>query len=132
MSIRQTAAVAFAAMTLSASAAFADEASIRSVGDLVCRIDKIGKIAKEGVFVDYTLSPEVGSDIRCRIELPSAERWTGELWGIGSSSQGGFIGNLTPYSSDGHAVATTDLGTYRYEKGDLRGKPWSDLMTVYA
>ena len=47
MSIRQTAAVAFAAMTLSASAAFADEASIRSVGDVVCRIDKIGKRAKE-------------------------------------------------------------------------------------
>ena len=144
LKVWQTAAVAFAAMTLSASAAFADEASIRSVGDVVCRIDKIGEIAKEGVFVDYTLSPELGSDIRCRIELPSAERWTGELWGIGSSSQGGFIGNLTPYSSDGHAVATTDLGTYRYEKGDLRGKPWSDavfkdyswrathLMTVYA
>ena len=56
MSIRQTAAVAFAAMTLSASSAFADEAAIRTVCDGVCRIDKIGKIAKEGVFVEDTLS----------------------------------------------------------------------------
>ena len=114
LNVCQTAAVALAAMALSASSAFADEAAIRAVADEVCRIDKIGQIAKEGMFVDYTLSPEAGSEIRCRIELPSAERWTGELWGIGSSSQGGFIGKLTAYSSDGHAVATTDLGTYRY------------------
>ena len=131
-------------VAIAASAAFADEASIRGVSDEVCRIDKVGEIAKKGVFVDFTLVPEAGSDIRCRIEMPSAERWTGELWGIGSSSQGGFIGKLTGYSDGGHAVATTDLGTFRYEKGDLRGKTWPDavfkdyswrathLMTVYA
>ena len=144
MNIMQISAVALAATPLWVSAAFADEVSLRAVGDGVCRIDKIGEMAKEGVFVDYTLSPEAGSEIRCRIELPDAGRWTGELWGVGSSSQGGYIGKLTRYSNRGHAAATTDLGTYRYEKGDLRGKPWSDavfndyswrathLMTVYA
>ena len=126
------------------SGVFAGEAELRAVGDAVCRVDAVGEIAGKGLFVDYSLRPEEGSEILCRIELPPADKWTGELWGIGSSSQGGFIGKLTSYVAEGLAVATTDLGTTRYEKGDKRGKPWPEpvfkdyswrathLMTVYA
>ena len=124
--------------------AFADEASLRGVGDKVCRVDAVGEIANGGTFVDYSLRPETDSEIRCRIELPAAGRWTGELLGVGSSSQGGYIGELTQFSGEGLAVATTDLGTTEYEKGSRRGKPWPEavfkdyswrathLMTVYA
>ena len=64
MRIWETASVALAAITVSVSAVFADEAAIRTVCDGVCRIDKMGKAEKDGVFVDYTLSPEPGSEIR--------------------------------------------------------------------
>lgn len=122
----------------------ADETSLRGVGDAVCRVDSVGAIADGGIFVDFSLRPEAGSEILCRIELPAVGKWTGELLGIGSSSQGGFISKLTEYSGDGLAVVTTDLGTTAYEKGSLKGKPWPEpvfkdyswrathLMTVYA
>ena len=80
---------------------------VKSVADGVCTItaaqflakaDPDGKDplamwraeAKESVAVtdafvriDFTLVPEKGSDIKCRVELPLPDKWDGRLWGQG-------------------------------------------------
>ena len=95
------------------------------------------------VRVDFTLSPEAGSDIRCRAELPLPEKWDGRMWGQGSSGRAGSIRPVSGYVASGTAVVTTDLGTSAFAKGD-RHAPWPEcvkrdfhwrathLMTVYG
>ena len=63
------------------------------------------------VRVDFTLSPEPGSDIKCRAELPLPEKWDGRLWGQGNSGRAGSIRSLSHYVAAGTAAVTTDLGT---------------------
>ena len=134
----------FGVVVLTASLGWADEAALRAVGDGVCAVDKVTRLAEGVTAVDFTLRPERESEIACRIELPMEKAWNGELWGVGNDSQGGVVPLITAYAKTGCAVVTTDLGTRRYEKGDLRGRPWPEavfrdyswrathLMTVYA
>lgn len=94
--------------------------------------------------IEFTVSAEEGSEIRCAIELPAKERWSGVLWGLGNGGSGGQIPNLDPYSSRGDAVMSCDLGTWRYIQGPERGKRWPEpvmrdfchrsthLMTVFG
>ena len=63
------------------------------------------------VRVDFSLSPEKGSDIRCRAELPLPAKWDGRLWGQGNSGRAGSIRSLSSYVASGTAAVTTDLGT---------------------
>lgn len=114
------------------------------VADGVCTFTSTGSCGKGVTFAEFTLKPESESEIRCRIELPPAKRWKGELWGVGNSSSGGKLPKISEFSADGHAVVTTDLGTERYVFGDRKDLPFPDavrrdffwrathLMTVYA
>lgn len=63
------------------------------------------------VSVDFSLSPETGSDIKCRAELPLPEKWDGRMWGQGNSGRAGSIRSLKGYVASGTAAVTTDLGT---------------------
>ena len=69
------------------------------------------KLKDAFVRVDFALSPEKGSDIKCRAELPLPEKWDGRLWGQGNSGRAGFLPSLKGYVADGTAGVTTDLGT---------------------
>ena len=69
------------------------------------------KLKDAFVRVDFTLSPEKGSDIKCRAELPLPEKWDGRMWGQGNSGRAGFIRSLKGYVAAGTAAVTTDLGT---------------------
>jgi feruloyl esterase len=126
-------------------AALLPGAAVALTGDSVCSVDGTGILSNGVTFIDFTLRPETESAIRCRIELPSAAKWNGELWGVGTSSMGGSVRRIGEYSAAGCAVATTDLGTSRYVAGgDRAGEPlpeavfkdysWraTHLMTVYA
>ena len=99
------------------------------------------------VRVDFTLSPEKGSDIKCRAELPLPKRWDGRMWAQGNSGRAGSIRSLKGYIAAGTAAVTTDLGTSSVvKKGDssptdilwpapiLRDFHWraTHLMTVYG
>ena len=135
---------AFVGMTLPLGADGADPiARVRQVGDGVCTVGEIvtGTVRR----VDFRLSPEPGSDIRCRIELPPAARWDGRMWGVGNSGWAGSFLPISQFSAWGTAVVTTDLGTAAYtENGKSNEKVWPDcvrrdydwrathLMTVYA
>ena len=70
-------------------------------------------VALTGAFVrvDFTLSPEPGSDIKCRAGLPLPEKWDGRLWGQGNSGRAGSVRSLNHYVAAGTAAVTTDLGT---------------------
>ena len=63
------------------------------------------------VQVDFSLSPEKGSDIKCRAELPPPEKWNGRMWGQGNSGRAGSVRSLRFLVSEGSAAVTTDLGT---------------------
>ena len=64
--------------------------------------------------VDFTLRPEPGSEIRCRMLLPPAEAWDGRMWGVGNSGWAGCLPRgLWRYPAVGTAVVSTDLGTGR-------------------
>ena len=69
------------------------------------------KLKDAFVRVDFALSPEKGSDIKCRAELPLPEKWDGRLWGQGNSGRAGSLPSLKGYVADGTAGVTTDLGT---------------------
>ena len=56
------------------------------------------------VRVDFSLSPEEGSDIKCRAELPLPEKWDGRLWGQGNSGRAGSIRALEGYLAAGTAA----------------------------
>lgn len=116
----------------------------KTVADATCAFTASGTCGTDVAFAEFTLKPEPESEIRCRIELPPADKWNGELWGVGNSSAGGRMPKIAAFSADGCAVVTTDLGTERYVFGDCREKPVPDavrrdlfwrathLMTVYA
>lgn len=101
---------------------------------------------KDGfVRVDFTLVPEAGSDIRCRMELPLPGKWDGRLWGVGNSGHAGVLPQLRGYSARGTAAMTTDLGTARVtNNGRTNARSWpanvhrdygyraTHLMTVYG
>lgn len=165
--------VAFASI-LSAEAADAASldaafAKVKSVADEVCSVtdvslrlkaDPKGKDplemwraeAKENVVVtgafvrvDFTLVPEKGSDIKCRVVLPLPERWDGRLWGQGNSGRAGSLPELGAYVAMDTAAVTTDLGTTAaspkffdksipWKDGVLRDFHWraTHLMTVYG
>ncbi|MBQ3289901.1 MAG: tannase/feruloyl esterase family alpha/beta hydrolase [Kiritimatiellae bacterium] len=98
------------------------------------------------VRVDFSLSPEEGSDIKCRAELPLPEKWDGRLWGQGNSGRAGSIRALQGYLAAGTAAVTTDLGTSSvagkgvespdvvWSPAILRDFHWraTHLMTVYG
>ena len=105
------------------------------------------KLKDAFVRVDFTLSPEKGSDIKCRAELPLPEKWDGRMWGQGNSGRAGSIRSLKGYVAAGTAAVTTDLGTSSVvKKGDnsptdilwpapiRRDFHWraTHLMTVYG
>lgn len=136
--------VFFVLACLASVAGASGETPLHVVGDACCTVEKVVKGPAGETTVDFTLRPEPGSEIRCRVVLPAREKWTGELWGRGNSSQGGRLPGLESLTEGGHAAVTTDLGTTRHEKGDLQGQPWPEavfrdyswrathLMTVYA
>ena len=98
------------------------------------------------VRVDFSLSPEKGSDIKCRAELPLPEKWDGRMWGQGNSGRAGTIRALVGYVAAGTAAVTTDLGTssvagsgiqiddITWPPAVLRDFHWraTHLMTVYG
>ena len=84
------------------------------------------KLKDAFVRVDFALSPEKGSDIKCRAELPLPEKWDGRMWGQGNSGRAGFIRSLQGYVAAGTAAVTTDLGTSSVvTKGAPPTKRWS-------
>ena len=117
-----------------------------NVVDRVCEITSVSEVSGKSPYtqVDFTLRPEKGSEILCRMALPPPSRWNGEFWGVGNSSLGGTIPKIAHHAQYGAAVATTDLGTRRYVSGDLKGECLSDIalrdyswrathfMTVYG
>ena len=142
---------------------------VKSVADGVCTItaaqflakaDPDGKDplamwraeAKESVAVtdafvriDFTLVPEKGSDIKCRVELPLPGKWDGRLWGQGNSGRAGSLPSLKSYIAVDTAAVTTDLGTKAVGERYLdKSIPWpagvrrdfhwraTHLMTVYG
>ena len=105
------------------------------------------RVAVTGAFVrvDFTLVPETGSDIKCRVVLPLPERWDGRLWGQGNSGRAGSLPELDAYVAMDTAAVTTDLGTTAASANFLdKSLPWRDgvlrdfhwrathLMTVYG
>ena len=105
------------------------------------------KLKDAFVRVDFSLSPEKGSDIKCRADLPLPEKWDGRMWGQGNSGRAGSIRSLKGYIVAGTAAVTTDLGTSSVvKKGDStptdilwpapirRDFHWraTHLMTVYG
>jgi len=96
--------------------------------------------------IDFSLCPEPGSDIRCQLLLPPAERWDGRLWGKGNSGWAGAMPRgLWRFPALGTAVVSTDLGTGEITEGgksNLRAWPagvkrdydWraTHLMTEWA
>ena len=104
------------------------------------------KLKDAFVRVDFSLSPEKGSDVRCRAELPLPERWDGRMWGQGNSGRAGTIRALVGYVAAGTAAVTTDLGTssvagrgvqiddITWPPAVLRDFHWraTHLMTVYG
>ncbi len=124
-------------------------AGVRSVADGICSITSIKPIGTNGVVrVDFTLSAEEGSDIRCRAELPPPGKWDGRFWGKGNSGMGGKIPKLNLAGMTGAtlpAMVTTDLGTLAVVEGRAgatsiwpvavqRDYNWraTHLMTVYG
>ncbi len=124
-------------------------AGVRTVADGVCSITSVGQVGAHGVVrVDFTLRAEAGSDIRCRAELPPAEKWNGRLWGKGNSGVGGKLPRLNVASMTGASLpaeVTTDLGTRAVVEGRAattsiwpvavqRDYAWraTHLMTVYG
>ena len=155
-----------AADVASLEAAFA---KVRAVADGVCTVtdvslrlksDPKGKdpldmwraeskesVSVTGAFVrvDFTLVPEKGSDIKCRVVLPLPEKWDGRLWGQGNSGRAGSLPNMDLYVAMDTAAVTTDLGTtvaspkfldksIPWSEGVLRDFHWraTHLMTVYG
>ena len=102
-----------------------------NVEDRVCKITSVSEVGGKSPYtqVDFTLRPEKGSEILCRMALPPPSRWNGEFWGVGNSSLGGTIPEIAHYAQGGCAVATTDLGTRRYVSGDLKGEYLSDVVS---
>ena len=112
------------------------------------RADAPEAVVATGAFVrvDFTLVPEAGSDIRCRVDLPLPADWDGRLWGQGNSGRAGSLPSLKSYLSVGSAAVTTDLGTRAvgakrfldksipWPAGVLRDFHWraTHLMTVYG
>lgn len=103
------------------------------------------KCADAFVRVDFILSPESGSDIRCRAELPLPDKWNGRLWGKGNSGYAGALPSLSDLMASGSAAVTTDLGTWKItDFGRNNSKVWpanvqrdfnwraTHLMTVYG
>ena len=104
------------------------------------------KLKDAFVHVDFSLSPEKGSDIKCRAELPLPEKWDGRMWGQGNSGRAGSIRSLKGYVAAGTAAVTTDLGTSSvvnksersvdivWPAAILRDFHWraTHLMTVYG
>lgn len=98
------------------------------------------------VRIDFTLSPEKGSCIKCRAELSLPEKWDGRFWGQGNSGRAGSLPSLAGYIAENTAVATTDLGTRAAGEKTFMDKsvPWpacvrrdfewraTHLMTVYG
>ncbi len=140
-------AVVFAADNNQLSAA--GSADIRAVADGICSIASVEPVGTTGVVrVDFTLSAEKDSDVRCRAELPPPEKWDGRMWGKGNSGVGGKLPNLNMPGLTGAArpaVVTTDLGTRAVVKGRAastsiwpaavqRDYNWraTHLMTVYG
>ena len=139
---------ALAADTASLERAFAN---VRAVSDGICSItdvslrlkaDPKGKDplemwraeAKETVTVtdafvrvDFTLVPEKGSDVKCRMELSLPEKWDGRLWGQGNSGRAGSLPDLGAYVAMDTAAVTTDLGTTAASPKFLdKSIPWSE------
>ena len=83
------------------------------------------KLKDAFVRVDFALSPEKGSDIKCRAELPLPEKWDGRMWGQGNSGRAGSIRSLQGYVAAGTAAVTTDLGTSSVV---AKGSPPTDIV----
>ena len=83
------------------------------------------KLKDAFVRVDFSLSPEKGSDIKCRAELPLPGKWDGRMWGQGNSGRAGFIRSLQGYVAAGTAAVTTDLGTSSVV---AKGAPPNDIV----
>ena len=83
------------------------------------------KLKDAFVRVDFALSPEKGSDIKCRAELPLPGKWDGRMWGQGNSGRAGFIRSLQGYVAAGTAAVTTDLGTSSVV---TKGAPPTDIV----
>ena len=124
-------------------------AGVEAIADEICSIAGVRPVGTNGVTqVDFTLRPEKGSDIRCRAELPPAEKWDGRLWGKGNSGVGGRLPSLRVWQKEDAAfpaVVTTDIGTRAVTEGRaaatsiwseavLRDYSWraTHLMTVYG
>lgn len=116
---------------------------IGRLSDQVCTIESVQ--AGATLKVSFCLRPEPGSNIRCRMELPGADRWDGRLWGVGNSGTAGIFLPISQFAQAGAAVATTDLGTHDYVDEEQKVTAvWPDcvrrdydwrathLMTVYA
>ena len=133
--------VATTAVSLAVSVGSVDR--FGRLADNVCLIESVE--TGETVKVAFTLRPEPGSNIRCRMELPEPDRWDGRLWGVGNSGAAGIFLPISQFAKAGFAVVTTDLGTHDYVDEDQKvTKVWPDcvrrdydwrathLMTVYA
>ena len=120
-------------------------ARVKAVADAKCSITNVAAIGTSGVMrVDFVLVSGPGSDIRCRLELPSPERWNGHFWGVGNSGLAGVIPKVETYSAAGAAVATTDLGTRQALRVTRNRRAWplvvqhdyswraTQMMTVYS
>ena len=83
------------------------------------------KLKDAFVRVDFSLSPEKGSDIKCRAELPLPKKWDGRMWGQGNSGRAGSIRSLKGYVAAGTAAVTTDLGTSSVAG---KGAPPTDIV----
>ena len=115
----------------------------RRLADDVCTVTSV--VTDGNLKVEFVLRPEKGSNIRCRMELPTAGRWDGRMWGVGNSGRAGIFLPISQFAEAGSAVVTTDLGTHDYVDGEQRVlRVWPDcvrrdydwrathLMTVYA
>ena len=118
---------------------------VTAVADGICSVTKVYMADdSDTVCIDFVLTPEAESDIRCRIELPPPERWDGRLWGVGNGGFAGIIPNISLYRRMNTAAVTTDLGTHdavakvknerKWPLAVQRDYQWrgTHLMTVYA
>lgn len=118
---------------------------VTSVADSVCSVTKVELVENtDTVSIDFVLTPELESDICCRMELPPPERWDGRLWGVGNGGFAGIVPSLVLYRKMNTAAVTTDLGTRdavakvknvrKWPLAVQRDYQWrgTHLMTVYA
>lgn len=134
------------ATALAAGCAFGaeiDDSVISEWQGTVTNVHVVGVGGCASLEFDFVLRAAPGSEIRCRMNLPPADRWNGRLYGLGNE---GYAGDVESHPmSEGPAIVHCDLGMGRatdrraHAPSALNDEEWKDfgwrathLMTVAA